>query len=134
MLKQSLVQQFVGVVQKNGKNYGLPIINVEKIDKKKIKLETLLLDKIDFLELWLFDKNDNNKKLGIAKLDPRNEISIDYLVTQIKDDNKKAVKFKYNKEYEFKIYSYSKEINGIKYISVSDNFILYVKKYKLLPL
>lgn len=136
--RYGLLQKEIEIIDisgnKDGKNYGLPIINVENIDNKKIQFEILLLDKIDYLELWLFDNNDNeNKKIGFAKLKPKNEVYIDYLLTQIKDEDNNTVKIKYNKEYGFKIYSYSKIINGIKYISISDSFILKIKKFKLLP-
>ena len=134
--KYGLIQKEIEIIDisgnKDNKNFGLPIINVENIDKKKIKLDTLLLDKIDFIELWFYDK-DINKKIGYAKLKPKDEILIDYLIKQVKDENNKIVKIKYNKEYKVKIYSYSKEINGIKYISISDSFILNIKKFKLFP-
>ena len=49
------------------------------------------------------------------------------------DDNGNSIKIEYNKDYKFKIYSFSKEINGIKYVSISDEYTLNIYRFKLFP-
>lgn len=135
--KYGIIQKEVEIIDlagnKIGENYGLTIINVEKIDKKMIKIEFLLFNKLDYIEIWFFENNYERKKLGFIKIAPANEIYFDNIMNKIKDDNENTVKIEYNKDYKFRLYSFSKEINGIKYISISDEYTLNIYKFKLFP-
>lgn len=107
-----------------GPNYGMPIAYESAHDKNHIKLDIDLLEKIDFMELWIFKIiNDEMQKIGTAKfLTSIETISKKVLRELVKDDFENKVKIKYNKEYFYKVYLYSKEFNGISYLSISEPF------------
>jgi hypothetical protein len=131
--KFGIIQKEVKIIDiynnQKGLNYGFPIANELDNDKKSIKLDVSMMEKIDFMELWIFEKiNDNMQKIGIAKyLTPTNVISKNELSNLIKDDFNNKIKLKNNKEYFYQVYLYSKEFNSIKYIAISDiySFKLY---------
>jgi hypothetical protein len=107
---------------KSGPNYGMPVASEKNSDKNGINLNIDFPDKVDYYEIWLFEDNArNSRKLGSAKFEaaatslPKKELFESFF-----DDSDNRVKLKYNKKYYYRIYLYSKEINGLKYISISD--------------
>lgn len=126
--KYGIIQKEIEIVDffnnKTGPNYGLPIASEIEADKNHIRLDMNLLEKIDFMEIWLFSHiGANLQKIGVAKyLTPIEIVSKKELKNMVKDDFDNTVKLKYNKEYTYKVYLYSKEFNNIKYVSISDPF------------
>ncbi len=135
--KNGIIQKEIEIIDlagnKIGENYGLTIINVEKIDKKMIKLESLLFNKLDYLEIWIFENNYERERIGFVKINPVEEVYFENIMNKIKDNNGNSIKIEYNKDYKFKIYSFSKEINNIKYVSISDEYTFNIYKFKLFP-
>jgi hypothetical protein len=103
-----------------GPNYGLPTVEEISSDKNYLKLDINLLNKIENMEIWLFSEK-NDQRSGIANfVSPEGNISKKDLFVMFKDDSKNSIKLKYNKKYYYRVYLYSKEINGMKYISISN--------------
>ena len=107
---------------KSGPNYGLPVAEEKNSNKNEINISFGQPDRIDYYEIWLFaDTNKNSRKIGTAKYAvPDETIQKKELFELFFDDRDNRVKLKYNKKYYYRISLYSKEINGLKYISISD--------------
>lgn len=130
-----------GVIQKNydasdilgnkeGANYGLFIVDELDNDMNNIYLSIDELTKINFLELHFFKYNDKNFEIGkIAINNPKKTISKQYLKNLIVDDKGKVVKFSPNTKYYYQIFTYSKEINNIKYISISKKYLFSISEF-----
>lgn len=103
----------------NGKNYGLSIAEETVNDKNKLKLDIPQFEKVETMDIEIFDAN-TKQKLGAASfLSPPKEIDKKELFKSFKNEYGDEVKLKYNKKYFYKIFLYSKEVNKIRYISIS---------------
>jgi len=115
-----------------GANYGLPTALLLKENKNEIRLEINLKDKIDHMEIWLFKKTDiKSGRIGLVKYDK----PVDFIIKKdfknlIVDNEGKNIRLESNQDYYYKIYLYSNEYNNIKYISISDTYILKYKELK----
>ena len=105
-----------------GANYGFPIVSELESDKNKIVLDMNFHEKIDRMEVMIYtDYEGVMQKLGTAKLLlVREELSKKDLLKAFTDDFGNKVKLKNNKRYYYQVYLYSKEFNGLSYISVSE--------------
>lgn len=125
-----------GVYQKNleiidylnnskGANYGIPIPYIISDEKEFLKLKIFDTNSIDFIEVWLYTKeNEEYLKLGIAKINPENIINKKDLKESFFDDENKKIKIKNNYIYYAKIKLNSKNFNNFNYLSISDYFQL----------
>jgi hypothetical protein len=135
--KYGVIQKNIEVIDylnnKTGPNYGLPAAKEISSDKNNINLEMDFADKIDYMELWIFnDAGKNSQKTGIVKfINPVRTILKKELYDMIYDDAGKQVKLSYNKQYYYRIYLYSKEFNSLKYISITDPIPLMFQGFKL---
>ncbi|HPO49945.1 MAG TPA: hypothetical protein PLO89_06425 [Spirochaetota bacterium] len=104
----------------NGKNYGLSIAEETANDKNKLKLDIPQFENIETMDIEIFDSN-TKQKLGAASfLSPPKEIDKKELFKSFKNEYGDEVKLKYNKKYFYKIFLYSKEVNKVRYISISN--------------
>jgi len=84
-----------------------------------LKLEISFLDLVENMEIWFYAE-DNYQKIGSVKyLSGVENISKKELFTLVKDDFGNIVKLKFNKKYFYKVYLQSKDVEGIRYISIS---------------
>lgn len=106
----------------SGANYGFPVASELESDKNKIVLDMNFREKIDRMEVLIYTEYEGTmQKLGTAKLlMVREEISKKDLMKAFSDDFGNKVKLKNNKTYYYQVYLYSKEFNGLTYISVSE--------------
>lgn len=128
--KTGLVQEEFSLVDffnnERGPNYGLPVATQVETDKNEIKLDINLMEKLDYMEIHLYgDVNGTNKKLGIATFySPLEVIPKKELMKMVNDEFGNRVKLKYNRDYQYELYLYSKRYNDLDYVSIS-------KRYKL---
>ncbi|OHD11671.1 MAG: hypothetical protein A2086_15985 [Spirochaetes bacterium GWD1_27_9] len=135
--KYGVIQRNIEIIDffdnKKGANYGLPIANQLDQDKNNIKLDISLIEKINSMELWIYDEK-TQKKLGVAKyLTPKNIIAKKELFDMFFDETGNQIKLEYNKKYLYQIYLYSNEYNKINYISASLMEQIVFNSFKFLP-
>ncbi|HOV14378.1 MAG TPA: hypothetical protein PK771_08855, partial [Spirochaetota bacterium] len=106
----------------SGRNYGFPVAEETLNDKTILKLSLPQIDKIERMELELFEEqNKKLNKIGIAKfISPIQEINKKELMNIFTDEYNEPIKLKFNKKYQYRIILYSKDFNGITYQSVSN--------------
>ncbi|MCG8569912.1 MAG: hypothetical protein MJB14_07205 [Spirochaetes bacterium] len=133
-----------GIIQQNftitdlfnnekGPNYGIPIVIQKGSDKNSLFLEVSLIEKLDYMEFHLFDNISGvEQKIGVAKIFTiLEEINKKELKKMFYDDFNNQLKLKNNKDYYYQVYLYSKEFNGIKYISISKSYKIVFQGFSL---
>ncbi|HOJ63468.1 MAG TPA: hypothetical protein PLE45_03505 [Spirochaetota bacterium] len=121
--KYGLIQEEIKIIDifnnEKGANYGITIPFELKSNKEELVLNIDFIDNIESMEIVLFDKIKNDFiKLGTKKiLEIKKSISKSDLI--FKDDSGKEVNIKNNYKYYYKIIIHTREINNLKYISIS---------------
>ena len=124
--RSGIIQREIPIVDffnnTSGANYGFPIVSELEADKNKIVLDMNFREKADRMEVIIYTEYEGViQKLGTAKLlMVREELSKKDLLKAFSDDFGNKVKLKNNKTYYYQVYLYSKEFNGLTYISVSE--------------
>jgi hypothetical protein len=118
-----------------GPNYGLPIANELDSGKDAITLDIDLLEKVERIEIWVYAVyGDREQKLGTAKFSTASEvISKKEIRDLLIDDFGNKIKVKNNKQYEYRIMLYSKEFNGLQYLSISDKYPITFQGFLFFP-
>ncbi|MBN2547130.1 MAG: hypothetical protein JXB50_15115 [Spirochaetes bacterium] len=107
----------------NGVNYGIPIPFIIYDEKEYLKLNIFDIKSIDFIEIWLYLKdNGEYQKLGYAIINPDTLINKKELKELFVDNENKKLKIKNNFTYFARLHINSKELNNLKYLSISDYF------------
>lgn len=119
--KELVLTDYLGNIK--GINYGLPVLEKIVYDKENLNLNLPLLDKIDELEILIFSEIKTGVEpyfLGSFKTIPVNAIPMKLLKESFLNSDGKKVKLLNNHQYLIKINVYSKNINGVTYLSMSD--------------